>query len=164
MVYGAPSHKYPIHFQLNTKAYRCMFNSSQSQTQPCTQLHAYACNPPPIPYPSTHACTHTTNACIVLTAVTVKHWNKQKSRQNFRAEVMSPAVLNCSFASTLCDHAWISTFHVDQIQMLQREHFMSWYCLWGFSWKKIAATVQVLCQEKGSLFSAQVFVGRIALI
>ena len=95
MVYGAPSRKYPIHLQFNTKAYRCVFNLSRSQTQRHKHNHAHNCmhmqvTLPPIPHPNTHACTHTTNACIVLTAVTVKRWNEQKSKQNFRAEVICP--------------------------------------------------------------------------
>ena len=124
MVYGAPSRKYQIHLQYKRPTDVCSICHIHKHNHAHNCMHMQVTFPP-TPYPNTHACTHTTNACIVLTAVTVKHWNKQKSKQNFRAEVMSPAELNLSFASISCDHARISIFHGDQIQMLQHEHFMS---------------------------------------
>ena len=163
MVYGAPSREYQIHLQYKRPTDVCSICHIHKHNHAHNCMHMQVTFPP-TPYPNTHASTHTTNACIVLTAVTVKQWNEQKSKLKI-SELKWCTQLCFSFArSTSCDHAWISVFHVDQIQMLQHEHFMSWYRLWSFSWKKIVATVQVLHQEKGSPFSAQVFVGRIALI
>ena len=78
MVYGAPSRKYPIHLQ-RKGLQMCSIRHIHRHNHAHNCMHMQV-TLPPTPSPNIHACTHTTNACIVLTAVTVKHWNEQKSK------------------------------------------------------------------------------------